>query len=502
MCGLSVSAALAGRQPEPQDDLVRQFAECLQVRSRTGPGGQRLTAVRDDLLNALRQLRDPKLKPLFAELAASKRPDFRRHGILGLAELDPEKRLNVLLVAKLETPSEQAAILRAAMVSDLVKPDQITEILAWPGLEPYVELVLRLRLLSTGQATDAARFRELAKAESAPTAVMARLCLAQTGDTEAALDAFTRLNELEPEPRAALMALTLEVIRNEKMDKAAPYITSFSAEAEPSFAFRAEVIRTLQVIAPDIGAAEWLKAYSSAQGLADRLKFALLAMDAAEQATPAMCDALEAGEGSGLLKLIGAAVRAVATKKPDPAPEFIALAAQNYRAATAWVLDRVAKLSDDQRVGVASAIIVQTEEARSRGESVPDTVVGAAAAIAEVRPAALTPLLRRACERNDAVMSQALFAGMLRTGTAPAWAAGERFAWSDPSVEALAELYDSRTRPDALSDAARRERLRKIGTGRGDLPDVFKVQAAWLALVAEGREREALARVLAAGGEE
>lgn len=479
---------------------MRQFAECLEVRSRTGPGGQTMTAARDDLLGALRQLKDPRLKPLFAELAASKRADFRRHGILGLAELTEDKRLNVLLVAKLESAPEQAAILREAMQANLIAPEQIGEILAWPGLEPYVELVLRLRRHVHGGADPKTieRFRELTGSASAPTAVMAKLCLAQAGEAGEAEAAWKRASELEPQPRAALVLLTLEVIRNERMDKAEPFASAAAESLADLPAVNTDSLRTLLAIAPERGTALWIDSWREAKELSGRLRLALIALEAGERATPAICEALEHPDNAQILTVMGAALRAVATGSPDAPAALAALVRQDYRTATAWALERALKLPSEQRIAVARAVIDLAESRRMLGEPVPDIVVPAAASIAEIAPESLLPDLRRACENDDDVMAQALLTGALRTGTRPIWSEGAAPRWPDTPSESLALLYECRAAGGGPLTGARRDSLRHIATGRGSLPDVFKVQAAWLVLAADGRDQEALARLLSA----
>src|SRR5262245_4009222 len=46
------------------------------------------------LLFALRQLRDPDLKPFFTQLAQSDDWQIQVHAVLGLAEIDPSKRID------------------------------------------------------------------------------------------------------------------------------------------------------------------------------------------------------------------------------------------------------------------------------------------------------------------------------------------------------------------------------------------------------------------------
>src|SRR5262245_53161231 len=67
------------------------------------PSDQRL----DVLLRSLRRVRDPSLRPLFVQIAASERPILRVHGVLGLAELESPQRIDMLLVKRLADPRQQ-----------------------------------------------------------------------------------------------------------------------------------------------------------------------------------------------------------------------------------------------------------------------------------------------------------------------------------------------------------------------------------------------------------
>jgi hypothetical protein len=67
------------------------------------------------MLRALRHLEDPQLEPLFAELITMRETTFKIHGLLGLAEIHPDKKLDLVRLASISQPAEQAQVVSAAM---------------------------------------------------------------------------------------------------------------------------------------------------------------------------------------------------------------------------------------------------------------------------------------------------------------------------------------------------------------------------------------------------
>src|SRR5687768_13024350 len=112
----------------------------------------------DVLLRALRRVRDPGLRPLFAQLAASNRPILRVHGILGMAELESPGRIDMLLVKRLPDPREQLVVLGEALRAGMLPPEQLGDVARWPGLDPTLVVLVLGRLERAGVAVEPAAF--------------------------------------------------------------------------------------------------------------------------------------------------------------------------------------------------------------------------------------------------------------------------------------------------------------------------------------------------------
>ena len=126
----------ADKDEDTFDSAVFLLKSCTRV-SRDGRHNM--------LLRALRHLADPDLAPLFDSLIASPYTPLRIHGFLGAAECSQKRELDLIRLASLPDPSEQAQIVSAAMDSDLLTTDQTRQILEWDGLDNAKGAVWRLR---------------------------------------------------------------------------------------------------------------------------------------------------------------------------------------------------------------------------------------------------------------------------------------------------------------------------------------------------------------------
>lgn len=491
-----VHSPLRGGSVTAEDELVARLMECLRTRPVATPTGEVVESARTDLLGALRQLKDPALKPLFAQLAAGQHVDFKAHGIMGLAELSDDNRINVLAVAKVQNPAEQALLIRNAMDAELFGPEQAGEVLAWPQLDPYIELVLRAQQMETGAAADTARLAVLAESPTAPTAVLAGLVQAQAGIEGAATSAYERAQKLDSPERERLIAIMLDTIRRSKLTKSRDFArAAFDASAQ-DWSLRANALRTLIAVAPEEGTKEWLALYAKATGLSDQLRYALIALDGHSHLGSEAAGALaQAPEGS-LLRAMGEAIGAVRSGK-GVAEALTSLSLKEYRPSTLWSIDRAKATSPETAAAVGLAILGRAEE-REPGSPVQDTALLATELTAKHDAPKLKPIILRAIDRGDRDLVQTMLGGLLRSGAGGAWELGDSIAWPDPASEAMATLYQARTRRSEPMEPARREMLRRIALGYGSLPELLCLQAAWLTLSAEGRAQEALAKVLSA----
>ncbi|MFG0249906.1 MAG: hypothetical protein ACF8OB_13540, partial [Phycisphaeraceae bacterium JB051] len=81
------------------------------------------------LLKSLRQLKDPQLAPLFEELARYPHPILKIHGILGLAECQPQKKLDLLRIASIDQSTVQIQVIAAAIDSGLLSDEEANQLI-------------------------------------------------------------------------------------------------------------------------------------------------------------------------------------------------------------------------------------------------------------------------------------------------------------------------------------------------------------------------------------
>ncbi|HCD31918.1 MAG TPA: hypothetical protein DER01_05880, partial [Phycisphaerales bacterium] len=136
------------------------------------------------LLKSLRQLRDPDLAPLFEELAQSPHPILKIHGILGLAECDPEKKLDLLRIASIEEASIQAQVVSAAMDSNLLSDDEANQLINWPGLDIGVRILVATQQINSGKFDKPQILEEAANSDNLARSGFAILMQARLGQAD------------------------------------------------------------------------------------------------------------------------------------------------------------------------------------------------------------------------------------------------------------------------------------------------------------------------------
>lgn len=513
-CAPPAGRTLARGPDTTTDALVTQLRSALVDRR---DGGQ------DRLMAALRQLRDPALRPLFAQLASGDRPLLRVHGILGLAELDTPARVDLLLVKRIEDPRDQLVILGEALRSGLLEPAQLQDVVRWPGLdETLVVLILgKLRRLPGAPPVDLADLRRLLYGPNQAAGVFAALELVQAGESIGAPGAgvegeqgaahapppptpLDRVLALDPGAKddAAAMLRVLAYIRDEHLTRLLPFALRLSERMSVDPGARLEAAAALVSLAP--GNADVLSAWGVAYRATDlpgRIRLGLEALEAArlsEGRCPAELFDLPSADESALLKAIGAAGAAVVSGRGQ-AESALALIQQRHRQTMDWALRLAGMLSAAEartlRLGAvqAAAGVLKTQA------DLFEPAARAAAALAAESAGDWRNAVSMAVEENDEPLAIALLAGALRSG-APVSAEGlipAESAGDCPTAATLADLLRFRGLPEPAP--ADFDRLAAIALGAGGLPEAYRVQAAWLALKCRGEQRVALARVLAEG---
>lgn len=488
----AVALALLFSAPSLRAEGGKTPTDVLQAAAR---GAE--TSKGADMLLGLRRLKDPALRPLYSALAAGETPGQRKHGVLGLAELESPPRINPLLISRLNDPAEQANILAEAIAQDMVGLEQVEQMLAWPQLEPLTELVLRARLAREGRPIDRARVQSLLGNRGLPTEVLAAILLAQSGEP-APLDtaAGKLLAQSDPE-RSVVVGMLLDIIRRERMTGASPMLARLEAVFATNGSAHADVLRTWIRVAPNDGLLAWQRAWDRARGLPDQLRLALVALDASDIAPPALFKSIKDAKGDAILSLMGQLGEALASKTAPTLP-LTDLLRLRYRPAELWVVQNPDRFTEADAEEAARVVISAWAARSSTLDPLSSAIVPAVERLAEKDRAFLVSALNKACDRTDEGMAHAIVLGFLTSGKTPIWDPQNPPRWPDGQTACMALLVDAGHAEPGKYPASRLTELDAIASGIPILlPPAMRTQAAWYAVKLRGQADATLARLLA-----
>lgn len=469
-------------------ELARQVREAILIR----PDGSHT-----QLISALRNLRDPRLRPLFGKLAASERGELRRLGILGMAELADNQRINILMVANITDSALRSDILLDALNEGLIHPSQVGEVLTWSDLHPLVEARYRLRHYVLTGEVDIERINELSRSEDSPAELVALLVRCESGDAQACRLGAEALCAEPLKTNRVRAAAILELIRENRLTNTGPLIAEISeCYAEDDLVGMA-AIRSLLIVDPRAGRAHWLNRFDHAHSSGEKYRLALAALESAESAPVAVFERLLAEPEGSLLECIGRAGRAV-SQGVICTETLSELAARRHAPSIDWVIRRTRALSTEDAAAVLESALAAWCTPSSERDAHPDASVSALAREILLRnPASLLLPLNWAATQGDVRLCLALLNGMIDgTECPPVWNPESPPRWPSQACEALATLYEARAGEPLAHGEPHLDRLRSIGLGWGGLPEPLRTQAAWIALCGDGAERSVLARVL------
>ncbi len=481
---LGVSAGASAQDAGSPDQLAER------IRAEIIAGDERS----ERSLAALRELRDPALKPLFGQLAAGATPIMRRNGALGRAELESPSKLDPFLIAKIPTPEEQLVVLEAALRQELLDVAAAKDLLGRTGLHPAVDVYLRLFLAGAGDpAPPAPATTAGADALSQLTIARGELLGMQTSDTtEMPPTLAATLADSTGAARARLLTLLDDVARL-RLEKATSLAIAAQRAKSDDALVSAAAVQALLANASDRAARAWLDAFESPEaGLADRLRLALLGL-AAPGSPATIADRLATAE-EPLIRSLGIAAVGLREGRIDGAMELIEL---RYALGVAWLLDAVEGVDDAIAIPLLEAVIAATsaEESASNWEF-REEGVRAAEELAERAPDRFLALISEASSEGDIRTQHTMLLGAIRPGGGAVGARLGEVALSDAESSALAAIARGRaTTGEPARDLL--DALRSVAAGRGALHPARRVQAAWLALRLAGDDRAALARILA-----
>ena len=463
----------ADKDEDTFDSAVFLLKSCTRV-SRDGRHNM--------LLRALRHLADPELAPLFDSLIASPYTPLRIHGFLGAAECDPKRELDLVRLASLSDPSEQAQIVSAAMDSDLLTANQARQIIEWEGMDNAIKVLAAAQLINEGGFDKRQIPAEALESENPARRGLALALLAQSGD-DAALLRLENLELPENPRRDRVRQMLLIAAMGHELDRLGPWALRISQEEGATRKLRLFALKTaLRLKAPNASEV-WRAQFGEAEDVTGRQRLALMALDLSPWLDAEFFGPLLAS-GDPLVSQLGRTGHAVASKK-GVAHEAQALIDMNYPIANSSVLRYARNHADDaDAAAILTALIQAYDNGPNRGRNQRlDDAVSATQLLFERDPTRATEFLRPilASRKADPLLAQGILLGLIRCGTPePHKVVQGLDPFKSRPARNLALLLEARFGQGLSADAL--EDLGLMVRGGGLRQAALRVQAAWLYL--------------------
>ena len=493
--GLALIALLARPPAAPArtPDRAAEAAIELITRATTPqPNG-----AHHRLLRALRHLEDPALRPFFEALTEREQASLRVHGILGLAKLSEGEPVLVKHLARLEDEALRSELITAALDNDLLGASAARQILQWDGLKPGARVLLAARLIEAGSFDQPEVLRQALQTEKPARRALAALLLAELGEVED----WTRhaaVGALGPAERHRVALTLLRIAMRHEIAAIGRWARDLSESGELNARVQRLALRAaLRFEAP--GAVEaWTEQFEQAEGPADRIRLALLALRLAPWVPAEMFEALTETEAA-LLQQMGAAGRAIAGGDQRAiADRVVRLVKRNHPATMRWAIGYAqdeAKRRPAQMILLG--VILASREAEHLSQSQRLDIVSAAARALHERDGTIAARLLRPVvkeNRDQLTLVRGVLLGLVRTQKEKAADLLKGLEpFSDLTAANLAALL--RARHGMKLSASQMDNLRRVVQGGGAMRASLRLQAGWLYLKRRGQVSNALARV-------
>jgi hypothetical protein len=426
-------------------------------------------------LFALRQLGDPTLRPLFAQLARHDEWQVQVHAILGLAEISDPRRIDPWLVAKID-PAAQEALIANAIDMDLLGSAERVELLELDQLQAVPRLLLLGEQVVGDQPVDRDTLRRLAGAEDDHIAGLASILLAKCGELPAFERYTNRLDERAERVRDQLHIWIFEAIRQYDAKRLSDWVQRVLERPDLDDDVRYWGIFTALTLDPTTGLDHWRAALGSSPSYPRRVRFAMLLL-AADGSIPPSAYVPLSGEEELIQRMIDVG-RAQSTGD-DPSDELIALLELGHMKTSEWAMGRLEELPPQQSIPVYGHLI-DTVEQRRVGRQ--ERVARAIEAVGELYRLAPDQVVQRlSAAEDDSLTQEVIMLGLLdATSTAASDAVTGIRRIGAGRADTLALLLIARHAETMESDELRQ--LGLVAAGGGRVSEGLQVQASWLYL--------------------
>lgn len=469
------------------DSAVYLLRRCMQL-DRNG--------AHNLMLRSLRQMADPEMEIMFAEMAKSDFSVFKIHGMLGLAECAKNKQIDLVRLAAVEDPAVQAQLVSAALDNKLLTLDQCQQLMDWPGLDVAVKVIVATPLVQHGRLAKTQALEEAAKADNLGRSQMANLLLLQLGSAKAG-DALDALNTSTEPLRDQVRVMLLSTAVRYELDRSGPWAMKIATEPDVHSQLGLLALATAMRFNAPGSTNVWKQQFASTTDVAQRNRLAFIALRVAQWSSPSLYQPL-IEDKEPLLVAIGKAGAAVSSGK-DITAAVVGLVELNHPIANAWALEYASDdaTENDAKLILLSIILAYEQgPVRSREQRLDNAVSASEYLIKRIPDDAITllrPML--ADEKTRRQLAQGILLGLLK-GDSPR---------AHEVIAGLPPFDDINTRNLALVLKAKNnqqltaQELDDLGLcvrGGGLGMDALRVQAAWSWLKRTGQTRKAIDEAL------
>jgi hypothetical protein len=344
------------------------------------------------LLMGLRQLEDPALLPLFRGLSGSGYLSMRIHGQLGAAALSPQRRIDLSTLAEVEDQRELVQVLSAAIDDEMIDNKAMATLLTWDGLELPLRQAIAIRLMAAGGKVDTTPFKASLDVELTEETTASRLLqyalgallLAEARD-DAGTAALDKLPTLKNSTADAVIAQVLDAAMRQGFACAKPLALTIASDQDRDPSLQLLAIQAALRLESPRAAKQWQAMFKRADDSAQRIRLAMVALDAADQVEPALFDTL-ANQGQWI-DAIAQAGRAIAEQDKDLPAAMKPLIETGQPISVQWVVTYCRREQPEQGPALLELVIRNHDKAprHHQGRSI-QTAIAATTALCELYP--------------------------------------------------------------------------------------------------------------------
>lgn len=491
LAGLALMLAAPRPAAAQRDDIYEAVVVLLRASTTVDRRGNF-----NNLLRSLRQLQDPQLKPLFKDLTFSDNRLIRIHAILGLAEIDSKRKIDLQLLAEVKDPTMQSELVGACMDNDLLDVATAKVLLTWPGLDGDAKVVLAAHLVEKKEFTDTKLLKSLSESGTLSRRGLCGLMLLQLGEP-AGLDVLDAIDKSSDRNRDDVRAFLLQTMYRFKFERAAAWAARVAAEPVTNEGLSLAALRSAMRFGDQSAGKLWQQRYNSTGDAADKMRFALSALNLAPWAQPQLFDTVIASEDP-TLRQIGATGKAVASGK-GIVEEIAKLIKIGHPIANAWALGYAQHNAEPPIAYEVLTILIKNygdPSERNRAQRL-DEIISSVQVFYEKDAKAATAVLKAILSQKglEKPYLQAILVGLIRVGKgSPHEVVADLTGLEDYNSNGLRLTLQAKHGVELT--AAQRSDLGLVARGGGGLPDAIRIQAGWAYLKQIKRADEALATVL------